>query len=163
VRKVELIDGSVALVDDEDFGYVSRFQWEPREGKTGIIYAVTMLGDDPLVCGKGFVLSMHRMVTNAPRGVLVDHRDRDGLNNQKSNLRFATRSQNGFNQQRRVGLKTSRFKGVSLDKRSQKWRAILRIHGVQVSGGSFSREEEAARRYDELAKLHCGKFARCNF
>ena len=94
---------------------------------------------------------------------LVDHRDRDTLNNTRSNLRVCTRSQNQQNSVGKPSQRRSRFKGVSYSKnRKKSWRATIWVNGKQIHGGYFATEEEAARSYDRLAREHFGEFARPN-
>jgi len=169
MKEIILSDGSVATVDDDDFDRLSRFRWHPKRDRNGQVYACAHgPGSVRVVNGKTIdrraPLSMHRVVLDAPRGVKVDHKDCNGLNNQKSNLRFATTATNGFNRRKHT-RKTSRFKGVYFNKRLRKWCVYLdaRSVGGHVYGGSFADEETAAHRYDELARQYCGEFARCNF
>lgn len=136
---------SVALVDDDDAPAVLKHRW--RLTPKG--YAV--------VLGKRTHLFMHRMITEAPNGVLVDHANRDTLDNRRGNLRLCTPAQNNWNRRAMGG--SSRFKGVSLDSKSPRWRA--RIQGKCV--GMFSDEESAARAYDKEAAQRYGEFAVLNF
>jgi hypothetical protein len=103
---------------------------------------------------------MHRSVLRAPKGKLVDHRDMDGLNNLRSNLRIATQSENQRN--RRSSPHTSRYKGVSIY-RGNRWRAKIVLNGHQTHVGHFVDEVEAARAYDKKARELFGEFARTNF
>jgi len=97
---------------------------------------------------------MHRLIMNAPDKIEIDHIDGNGLNNQKSNLRLATRRLNGQN---RHGIKkTSRFVGVRLVPGCKKgWRSEIRIHGKLKSLGYYSTEEEAHDAYlKEIVSLN---------
>jgi hypothetical protein len=107
---------------------------------------------------------LHRQIMGIPEGTrqLVDHRDGDGLNNARSNLRIASRAQNNMNRGPRAGS-SSRFKGVFFHKASCKWMAEIRCDGRADYLGLFGSEEAAARAYDTAAvRLH-GDFARLNF
>lgn len=111
MKKIPLTKGQVALVDDEDYEMVSRYKWYTQDiNKT--LYAQRMIVTKGT--GKRVTMFMHRLIMNTPQGMDTDHIDRNGLNNQKSNLRICTRTQNLLN---RGMLKsnTSGYKGVYLD------------------------------------------------
>jgi hypothetical protein len=147
--------GLVALVDDADFEVLSRHTWTPQHhGRT--VYAVESFG-----CCGGAGRRMHRMIADAPAGVQVDHRDGDGLNNTRANLRLASGRENQGN--RRKQQSTSRFKGVTRRKPTHAWRAAIRDNGVLVALGTFASEEDAARAYDAAARRIFGGFAALNF
>lgn len=109
---------------------------------------------------------MHREIVCASRGVEVDHKDLDGLNNQKHNLRTATKAQNCRNRGKRDhqgGVPTtSRFKGVGMRRDTGRWRAFIRVRGLLIILGHFEDEIEAAKAYDRAARHHFGEFARLN-
>lgn len=94
-----------------------------------------------------------------PGAVKVDHRNSDGLDNRKRNLRPATTAQNGFN--RRPQANASGFKGVHPS--YGKWRARIKAMGRVLSLGTFSSPVEAARAYDAAARQYFGTFAHTNF
>lgn len=96
------------------------------------------------------------------KGELVDHIDRDGLNNRRSNLRLATTSQNMQNRPRQKN-NSSGYKGVTFHKKRGEWRAKISVNGVTNNLGIFSSPEAAARAYDAAAREHFGEFAYLNF
>ena len=87
---------------------------------------------------------MHSVIMNAPKGIQVDHIDGNGLNNQKSNLRLVTNRQNCMN---RHQITTSKYPGVTWNKRSRKWVAQAQIDGKHIHIGTFSTEKEAYEAY----------------
>lgn len=153
--------GYVALVDDEDYERVMQFKWHvcfvdkgPLRQKT--VYAVRYAGG-----GKANQKSegMHTFISGV-KG--TDHKDGDGLNNQRHNLRTATLSQNGGNKRKQAfkeGVPSlSKWKGVTWDKWAKRWKA-------QCAGkhlGHFREEFDAAQAYNFAAEEKYGEFARFN-
>jgi hypothetical protein len=141
----------LALVDDEDFDFLNQWKWEYSHG-----YARR----SKPINGQ---YSMHRVVVNPPKGVELDHIDGNKLNNQKSNLRFATRSENGFNRGKNKS-NTSGYKGVFWggddSKRVKKWKAQITVNRKVHYLGRFLTKEEASLAYKEAAKKYHGEFAR---
>lgn len=106
---------------------------------------------------------MHRQIMGLPqsRTPHVDHRDGNGLNNQRANLRIASVSQNHGNT-RKPRSGRNRFKGVTRSTHGKPWQAQLKIAGHHYFLGRFDTEEEAARAYDVAAREHFGEFALAN-
>ena len=101
---------------------------------------------------------MHRVILDAPAGMMCDHIDMNGLNNQRGNLRFATHSQNSCNRKHPGGL--SPFKGVF--PRNEKWRAYIKTNQKMIHLGTFDTERDAAIAYNTAAIQYHGEFARLN-
>ena len=155
VREIPLSRGMVALVDDDDYDMlVSVGKWHATPGTSGTYYAnrsITRPGGGQTTQG------MHTLISGWP---YVDHRNGDGLDNRRANLRQATDSQNQGN--RRIGSNnTSGYKGVS--RSGLKWRARIRLDGHQTHMGCYATPQEAARAYDTASIKHFGEFARPNF
>jgi len=142
------------IVDPDDYQKLAKLPWQLCDSETGQ-YALRLAGRQ--------IIAMHRVIMNAPRGSIVDHEDRNGLNNTRKNLRFATRTQNNCNVRRKTETKTSKYKGVSFVPKTQKWRAQIKYNGISKHLGYFENEEDAARTYDEAAKEYHGEFAVLNF
>ena len=135
-----------ALVDDDIFDYLNQFKWWLTDNG----YAISTKKTDS---GRTRI-RMSREVINCPNGYFVDHIDGNKLNNQKSNLRIATKSQNGMNRGRPAS-NTSGYKGVSWDKHTLKWRAEIKANGKRYRLGRFLEKVDAAKAYFEAArKLH---------
>lgn len=161
MKIISLTRDKVTLVDDEDFDRLNQFKWFaaycPRRAGDGAFYAARTV----CVGGLQGTVLMHREIMAAPRGVRIDHADRDSLNNQKINLRPVTASQNGANQ----GIpkhNTSGYKGVSFHKRHQKFIATIQFHGKAIHLGYFLVAEDAAEAYNEAASRLFGEFASLN-
>jgi hypothetical protein len=107
---------------------------------------------------------MHRFILGATdRKVKVDHKDRDGLNNQRYNLRPSTNGQNNMNSSKRSDGNSSKYKGVCWHKRYGKFQAGIKLNGRSKYLGMFTDELQAALAYDAAAREHFGEFALCNF
>lgn len=108
----------------------------------------------------GRTVGLHRLVLGVDDPtIIVDHVDRDGLNNRRRNLRAATKSQNAANVAPRSGC-SSAYKGV--DRRGNRWRARVMLSGRYVHLGLFERERDAAAAYDHAVLEHFGEFAVTN-
>jgi HNH endonuclease/AP2 domain len=104
---------------------------------------------------------MHREITNAPKGLVVDHKNHQTVDNRRSNLRVCTVRENNLNC-RGQSSTSSRFKGVAWEKRSGKWKVITGKTYEKVYLGAFDCEIEAARTYNKYAKEHYGPMAYLN-
>lgn len=155
--EIPLTQGQVARIDDGDFDLVSPFLWFAKKG-VNTFYATTNL---PLPNGKQTAISMHQVIMgDPPDGHTIDHADRDGLNNCRDNLRFATGAQQRHNTAIAKN-NTSGFKGVNWHGGS--WRARLTVNKRQVYLGSYRDPSQAARAYDAKAIELFGPFAHLNF
>jgi len=160
--KVPLSQGKCALVDGEDADRVLAFKWTYyRNPKSHREYARRNKTKD----GRQSSVWLHRFVLNAPTTTQIDHRDGNGLNCQKANLRTASNAQNHQNQKLRRSSQTG-FKGVGKYKKGKK-PYYTRIKGPADKRsqdlGCFHTAEEAAQAYDAKARELFGEFARLNF
>ncbi len=143
-----------AMVDEADFEWASQWKWYPHaDGKTLYVQR-------NLVGIKGKTVILHRELIKPPAGFLIDHRDGNGLNNQRANLRVATTTQNARNQRKPCTGRSSRYKGVT--KVGGRWQAQIGANGRSRYIGMYSTEIEAAIAYNGAALEAHGEFARIN-
>lgn len=152
MRKIQLSQGKYAFVDDKNYKKLSKYKWHAQ--KFGKYWYAT----------RTEVVLMHRQIMGLKKGnpLLVDHKDRDGLNNQKKNLRSCTKSQHQHTQKRK-GTGVSKYRGVSWNKKRKRWQAKIQFQGKTIMIGSFKNEKQAALAYDNKAKELFNEFAFSNF
>jgi hypothetical protein len=148
VKGIQLTRGYVALIDDEDFERVSKHRWRAHVS-LHTVYARRNTK-------KNGYIWLHRFILGVSQK--VDHRDGNGLDNQKSNLRRATSSRNCANARKRPGI--SRFRGVT--RARDKWQAYLTKDNKRIYLGVFKDEVDAATAYNFAAEIYHGEFARFN-
>lgn len=154
MRTITLTHDKVALVDDEDYEQLMCHKWHAREERQTWYAYTTASG--------GVRLAMHNCLVVCEENETVDHRDRDGLNNQKHNLRPATLQQQACNTIKLQGEGGSGYRGVAPE-RYGKHTVRITVNRQRLYIGTYSSAEEAARAYDEKAiQLH-GAFAILNF
>ena len=144
MKEIALTQGKTALVDDEDYEQLNRFNWcISRAGK--LFYAMR---NSPRIKGKRHRIYMHHVVIGTPpTGLQVDHENGMGVDNRKENLRFVTRRQNTQNKQNIK--KSSKYPGVYWNKNEKKWRAHITIKGKSKHLGYFTDEKEAFEAYKQ--------------
>lgn len=164
MKHICLSQGKVAIVNNSDFVNLSRWKWNALRGRDGKFYAVRTSQKSESPIRK--TIYMHRVILGVTRLVEVDHKDGDGLNNKRRNLRTATATQNRRNQGLERCNNTSGFKGVTWHKNRNKWQAQIGMGGRKrkvIYLGLYSAPREAAIAYDLAAKKLYGRFARLNF
>lgn len=156
MKRIPLTQNKFTLVDDEDFDRLNQYSWYAIQNTTtGNFYAYNKQG------------SMTRLIMDCPDGMQVDHRDRDTLNNQKSNLRVCTVQENQYNSKSRRSS-SSKYKGVYWFKRDKVWVARIKTIDIfdrlcTINLGRSKSEKEAAQIYDKAARREHGEFGRYNF
>jgi hypothetical protein len=152
---IPLGNGYETTVSFDDFHLVSGRKWFATEVHPGKRYAMRAEQSG----GRQHTVYLHRVITGAEKGQLVDHANGDGLDNRRENLRLCDASLNCVN--RRNYKPASGFRGVYPS--GKRWVALLWSRGKRYRGGSFVTKEEAARAYDAMAHEHFGEFAVLNF
>lgn len=149
---IPLTKGQHTVIDVDDFELVKPYSLHASKSRTTYYVAAS--------CGKHNRLQLHRLILSAPKGIQVDHRNGDALDNRRANLRLCTGSQNAKNLRKRPNCIVSRYKGVWRCRSS--WQAMINVDHERVFLGTFPTEEMAALAYNHAAlELH-GEFACLN-
>jgi hypothetical protein len=159
MKEIQLTKGKVALVDDEDFEYLNQFKWYASRAKNGFYVHRALKG----INRKQIKTSIHRVIMKAEKGIIIDHVDGNGLNNQKNNLRICTLGQNQMNRGAQLNNKSG-FKGVHYfnNTTDKNWIAKISYNKKIIYLGSYSNPIDAARAYNEAAIKYHGEFANLN-
>lgn len=157
----------IVLIDDEDYEFINSMTWHINKHK-GKVYAITTKNHSEKY-------KMHRIILGVTEpNVLVDHKDGNGLNNQRCNIRICTKSQNAANKKPKnkylgVRFHVSRKKYISKKTGELKlmndkggWVAHITKNGVCKNLGRFKTQEQAAKAYNEAALKYHGEFALLN-
>lgn len=149
MKQLPLTKGKFAIVDDEDFDIVNKWKWyyqtdrekESRSGGCAARYRN---------------IRMHRFLLNVSENEIVDHKNGNGLDNRRSNLRVCTKSQNAMNSKGKKGT-VSGIKGVSWNR--GKWVAFIQVNGKLNIIDRFLTKEAAAWAYKIVSLIEFGEFA----
>lgn len=156
-KHIPLTQGKFAIVDAAYYDFIMRWDWHYCNG-----YAIRRkyIG---IIDGKQIqkTIHMHRLINRTVIGCLTDHKNGNGLDNRKDNLRSCTYSENNMNSKFRKNC-TSKYKGVAWHKQTKKWRAYISKNKKTKYLGLFKNEEDAAKKYNEAAKELFGEFSRLN-
>ena len=158
-RRIKLTRGKYAIVNVEDFEWLNQYKWHcSYHGYAKrAVYKRT---------GKGrrqVEIYMHKLLCPVPDGMIVDHINRNSLDNRRENLRAATQKQNVWNRKFIRKRGKTRYNGIRWDKNKEKWQVRLTINGRRKSFGYYADEIEAAKVYDRVAKKYRGEYACLNF
>jgi len=151
--------GKCAIIDDEDYEKVTSYPhpWRAlKNHRDNRLYVVTYVYRGL----KGTTISLHRFLMNAKPGTIADHKNGDGLDNRRCNLRFTDQRGNSWNSVKPKN-NTSGYKGVS--KYRNGWRTCIKCDDKVVPIGTFKDKHHAALAYDLWATDVYGEFARTNF
>jgi len=135
---IKLTRGQECVIDVEDMNKLRIHQWCSSSADNNRFYAATHIR----INGKLKQKTMHRVLMGDPKGFPIDHINRDGLDNRRSNLRVASALLNSLNRESDRGA-TSKYLGVFWETYSGKWRARIHIDGKSKHVGRYKDEREA--------------------
>lgn len=165
MKIIPLTKGKSTTVSDCDYDWLMQWSWQAahyRRKSGDLWYAVRTAWSGSRSKGtrrsKG--LKMHREIAMRAGKVskLYDHKDGNGLNNQRENIRPCTHSQNSANS-KKTPCRLSRLKGVN-QRESGRWKAQIGFDGKHYNLGTYDTEELAHKAYMLAARRHWGEFAR---
>ena len=147
-----VVAGRTILIDEEDLLIVAALKWHICQNPKGrTVYAASAPRK------REYVL-MHRLIMGAPKDKEVDHRNYNGLDNRKSNLRLCSRFQNQWHSRLRSDNKSG-YRGVTWNEECNKWSAQFHYRGIKTYLGLFLSAEEASQVYEKAVKELRGEFA----
>ena len=161
MKEIQLTQGFVALVDDEDYERVNQFKWHIKNSSRNPKnqYAERSFVEN----GKYKAQFMHRLILgNIPESMIIDHKNHIGYDNRKENLRTCTHVENQRNSTSH-NSKYSIYKGVYYEHKLRKFKTSVKVNGKTKHIGVYTYELDAAKAYDEAVKIHYGEFANPNF
>jgi hypothetical protein len=166
VKKIELTQNQVALVDDEDYEFLNQNKWHAAyDNKVKGFYArrkeyIVMFNGER----KGKTINMHRVIMGRvldrelKRTEVIDHINHNICDNRRKNLRMVSNRQNMQNQKRKT---TSKYPGVYWNKAIKKWMAYIQLNGKLKHLGVFTDEREAAKAYERACRELVGEELVC--
>lgn len=177
-RRISLVNSKLyAIIDPADYHRLSQYPWWVYK-KRKFVRIIRLSPEN----ASYRIIALHRQILKSelnaepstqspnslspepstlPPNLVVDHINRNGLDNRRANLRLVTIAQNNMN--RRPWSRSSKFKGVSFHKNQNRFIARITVNGKRLHLGSFINESAAAKAYDKAALEHFGQFAYLNF
>ena len=145
-RKKEV---TYTMVSDDKWHEVMKYKWSLTTAK----YAQSVIDGDHI--------RLHRFILNAADDVLIDHINNNKLDNRTENLRISNSGNNSHNRKKNPNA-SSKYYGVSFEKKSQNWKSEIRKDNKRYNIGNFKTEQEAAIAYNKKATELYGEFAKLN-
>lgn len=152
---IAITKGKWVQIDAEDYARIAPLKWQ-AVSPNGINYYARRTVQEDLKIKNVY---MHNLILGIEDQ--IDHKNGDGLDNRKENLRICTQSQNRMNC-RKGQNQSSKYKGVSWHKKNKRWRAYIQVNGKKIALGNHVSEELAAKAYNDAAEKHFGEWACLN-
>jgi len=160
MKLIPLTKGYEAMVDDEDYDRVMEYKWQALTRSNGEVNCASRSYQErPSMKIRREALHVFIMGILGD-GFTIDHKDKNPLNCQRNNMRWASKSQQNAN---RRSVMTHGYRGIYPVSESYKWEPRIWYQRKLYRNGSYYTKEEAAKAYDELAKKIYGDFAELNF
>jgi hypothetical protein len=144
----------IIYIDDEDYNKIKKYVWFIKKLRSNY-YAWSSIR----INGKSKTIQMHQIIMGNVKNKIIDHKNMNGIDNRKCNLRFCTYSENRMNTQARKDNKSG-LKGVSFFKNINRWIARIMITDKSIYLGCYKTAKKAHLAYCEAAKKYHGEFAR---
>lgn len=158
MKTIPLTQGMVAIVDDDDWLYLSKHKWCYAHGGYASRGVCSQLANGRKDRKRIKAIYMHRVIMNPPDGLQIDHINGNKIDNRKVNLRFATMAENMRNRKIQSN-NTTGFAGVAFDKRyRKKYFGRIRTNGVTTRTRMFSTASEAFDAKMEIIQQLHGEF-----
>jgi len=158
MKRIPLTQNQYALVDDEDYDYLMQWKWYANKDRGGCYYGVRNIVRPD---GKRGRQLLHRLIMGNPVGMVVDHANRNTLDDTKGNLRICTTAENSRNKKIQSSNRSG-YKGVGWYNPRSVWRARIQYRGKIYSLGYFKCPIEAHKAYCEASKKYHGDFGCTN-
>jgi hypothetical protein len=154
MKEIQITQGQVTLVDDEDYEYLNQWKWRTTYNKSSdTFYALRTSTDNKT----HKTIYMHRLLLDNP-DCYVDHINHNTLDNRKENLRLASPSESARNR-RIMKSNSSGYKGVSWNKNARKWVSSIYVDRKCIHLGYFENIEDANIAYRNAAKKYHKDFS----
>lgn len=148
----------IVYYDECDHEIVSQYNWCLHKGDTTLYVRANAWNKETK---KSFHPYMHRLILAVVKSQQIDHKDHNGLNNRRDNLRLCNGSENGYNKPPALNNSTG-YKGVHYYKKRDNYQVNIVVGKKRIHGGYFKKIEDAAKKYNELALKYHGEFAYLN-
>jgi len=148
------------IIDDEDYDSIKNYNWGLHYNSYIDGFYITT--NKRINKSKKTTLTLHREIMDCPKDKVVDHINRNILDNRKENLRICTIAENSRNAKKNKNGLTSEYRGVNYHKSARKYRASIRFNKKEIYLGLYADEKEAAIAYNKAAIKYHGEFSNLN-
>jgi hypothetical protein len=161
MKQITINNEYIVFIDDEDYEDLVQYEWKILKGQNTDYAYRSILNRETRTQG---TISMHRHILKLTKGdgKIVDHRDRNGLNNTKENLRIVSHQENIMNSYHIKKNSKSKYKGVQITE-SNRYKVKITINKQSYYIGIFKSEIKAARVYDSIVRYYYPDIAYTNF